>query len=217
MLHSNWPWRIAAWNQAAYDRSGRGSHTSAGYRMSVQPQDLLGFTTFYGCLRLFKSPSFFIDSHMLKIDKRELKIAWLVRATRDWNRKPLAKIFLEMTSVSLIFCHSLCGSIFFSFPTFIHHLCLRKPLPAFNRQAVSCHNKSDQFSSSALQNQRKSSPDTKQTHKTNPASQKWNPTRCCFSFTATAIFFTIALLLPVIFHWCLLLVSFICQQISLTC
>lgn len=59
MLHSNWPWRTAAWNQAAYDRSGRGSHTSAGYRMSVQPQDLLGFTTFYGCLRLFKSPSFF--------------------------------------------------------------------------------------------------------------------------------------------------------------
>lgn len=116
MLHSNWPWRIAAWNQAAYDRSGRGSHTSAGYRMSAQPQDLLGFTTFYGCLRLFKSPSFFIDSHMLKIDKRELKIAWLVRATRDWNRKPLAKIFLEMTSGSLIFCHSLCGSIFFFLP-----------------------------------------------------------------------------------------------------
>lgn len=117
MLHSNWPWRRAAWNQAAYDRSGRGSHTSAGYRMSVQPQDLLGFTTFYGCLRLFKSPSFFIDSHMLKIDKRELKIAWLVRATRDWNRKPLAKIFLEMTSGSLIFCHSLCGSFFVFFPS----------------------------------------------------------------------------------------------------
>lgn len=110
MLHSNWPWRRAAWNQAVYDRSSRGSHTSAGYSMSVQPQDLLVFiTTFYCCLRLFKSPSFFIDSHMLKIDKRELKTAWLVRATRDWNHKPLAKVFLEMTSASLIFCHSLCG------------------------------------------------------------------------------------------------------------
>lgn len=160
MLHSNWPWRRAAWNQAVYDRSSRGSHTSAGYRMSVQPQDLLVFiTTFYCCLRLFKSPSFFIDSHAKNWQK----------GAKDCLACASHQRLKPQTTCQSILRNDVCFSYFlsfimwlelFSFPTFIHHLSLQKPLPSFNRQAVGCHNKSDQFSSSALQNQRKSSPDT---------------------------------------------------------
>lgn len=106
---------------------------------------------------------------------------------------------------------------FFSFPTFIHHLSLQSLLPSFPPSIAELSGVTTNlisFQALLCKNQRKSSPDTKQTHKTNPASPKWNPTRCCFCFTTTAIFFPITLLLPVISHWSLLLFSSICQQIS---